>query len=217
MNTDMKEQLSALMDGEVDRNALRFALRAADADPALRATWSRYHAARDVLRREPAMFAADGFADSLMARLDAEDAQVADRRGGTIGRWVRYASGGAVAAAVAVVALMASAPGTRQQMPQQAEALASSRTLPAAGDPKPATSIDVARAVNFTNDPIVMPSPLVQPVSATRSLPGYGYDPRLQQSSPWRHDGFGMQQRQGATPYVLVIVPQGAEAQQRPH
>ncbi|HVJ62040.1 MAG TPA: hypothetical protein VM555_04935, partial [Tahibacter sp.] len=113
---------------------------------------------------------------------------------------------------VAVVALIASAPGTRQQ--PQSEALVA-RTAPIASDPTPA--VNVARAVNFTSDPILMPSPLVQPVAATRSLSGYGYDTRAQ-PSPWRHDGSGAQ-RQGTAPYVYVIVPQGAGAaeSQRPH
>lgn len=212
MNTEMKEQLSALMDGEADRDAMRFVLRATDADPALRGAWSRYHVARDVLRREPAMLAGDGFSAALMARLDAEDAAATERRSGTVGRWARYASGGAVAAAVAVVALLASAPGTRQQ--PQSETLVA-RTAPTASEPAPA--IDVARAVDFTNDPIMVQSPLVRPVSATRSLPGYGYDPRFQQVSPWRHDGFGAQ-RQGPAPYVLMIGPSAAASEtQRPH
>ncbi|HVJ62781.1 MAG TPA: sigma-E factor negative regulatory protein, partial [Tahibacter sp.] len=100
MNIEMKEQLSALMDGEVDRDAARFVLRSTDSDATLRAAWSRYHVARDVLRKQPVMLAADGFGAALMARLDAEDAAAAaGRRSGSIGRWVRYASGGAVAAA----------------------------------------------------------------------------------------------------------------------
>jgi sigma-E factor negative regulatory protein RseA len=210
MNTEMKEQLSALMDGQADRDAMRFVLRATDADPALRDAWSRYHVARDVLRRQPVMLAGEGFGAALMARLGAEDAAVAERRGGSIGRWVRYASGGAVAAAVAVVALLASAPNTRQQ--PQSEALVA-RTAPTASEP--ARASDMARAVNFTNDPILVQSPLVRPVSATLSPSGYGYDPRLPQS-PWRHEGFGAQ-RQGPAPYVLMIVPPGAAEAQRPH
>ena len=212
MNIEMKEQLSALMDGEIDRDAARFVLRSTDSDKALAGTWSRYHLARDVLRKQPVMLAADGFSSALMARLDAEDAAVAGRRGGSVGRWVRYASGGAVAAAVAVVALLASAPGTRQQ--PQSEALVA-RAVPAAGES--ARTNDIARAVNFTNDPILMPSPLVQPVSATRSLPGYGYDSRAQQlQSPWGHGGLGAQ-RQGPAPYILLVAPQGAAESQRPH
>jgi len=47
MNTEIKEQLSALMDGEVQRDAARFVLRAVDSDPVLAADWSRFHIARD--------------------------------------------------------------------------------------------------------------------------------------------------------------------------
>jgi sigma-E factor negative regulatory protein RseA len=212
MNVEMKEQLSALMDGEADRDATRFVLRATEADPALRGAWSRYHLARDVLRKQPVALAAEGFSVSIMARIEAEDAAAATR-GGPVGRWVRYASGGAVAAAVAVVALLASGPNGNRQAPQSSEALVAKAT-PAVTPVTPAA--DIARAVNFNADPIMVQSPLVQPASATRSLPGgYGYDPRFQQQSPWRHEAFGVQRPGG---YVLLVVPQGdAVQQQRPH
>ena len=106
MNTEIKEQLSALMDGEVQRDAARFVLRAVETDRTLAADWSRFHIARDCLQRRQVLVADAGFAAAVMARIDLETAPA---QAGT-SRWVRYLSGGAVAAAVAVVALMASAP-----------------------------------------------------------------------------------------------------------
>lgn len=69
MSNDMKEQLSALMDGEIERDAARFALRTAASDRALAASWSRYHVARDCLKGQPVLLTDSGFAAAVMARI----------------------------------------------------------------------------------------------------------------------------------------------------
>lgn len=194
MSTEIKEQLSALMDGEIERDAARFVLRAVETDRALVAGWARFHVSRDCLQRRPILVADAGFAAAVMARLDAESAPA--QAGSS--RWLRYLSGGAVAAAVAVVALIASAP---EQEASRDGTIASGVSTPAP-----------VRATPF-NDSILQPRlpQLAQPASATvggDTLFAPGYDLRSQPSNGWRPvDANGINLRTPSAPYVLLIVP----------
>ena len=47
----LQESLSALMDNEADELEVRRVLQAAEQDPALRSTWSRYQVARAVMHK----------------------------------------------------------------------------------------------------------------------------------------------------------------------
>ena len=69
MSQDVREQLSALMDGELDRDSTRFLLRRLDADPALKSQWERMQLARAALRRPTALAAPAGFADRVIAEI----------------------------------------------------------------------------------------------------------------------------------------------------
>jgi len=105
------EQLSALMDGELPPEQVRFLLRRLDADASLPTRWSRYHAARAALRRQGGAQLRADFADVVMQRL-ANETVVAVPRGGRVLRWL---GGGAIAASVAVVALVMTArPGSHE-------------------------------------------------------------------------------------------------------
>jgi sigma-E factor negative regulatory protein RseA len=86
MNDDLKQQLSALVDGELDDQRARFLLRRLGADPALAASWSRWHLTRACLRRETA------------------DDRAPQRVAG--GHLLRWGAGLAVAASVAVAVLL---------------------------------------------------------------------------------------------------------------
>lgn len=201
-STEIKEQLSALMDGEIERDAARFVLRAVDTDRALAAGWARFHVTRDCLQRRPVLVADAGFAAAVMARLDAESGPA--QAGSS--RWLRYLSGGAVAAAVAVVALIASAP---EQEASPTGTIASGVSAPAP-----------VRSSPF-NDSLLQPHlpQLAQPASATvggDTLFAPGYDLRSQPSNGWRPvDANGMNLRVPAAPYVLLIVPVEPKAQPR--
>jgi sigma-E factor negative regulatory protein RseA len=107
MNEAHRENLSALTDGELEFDQVRFILRRAEHDAELRISWSSYHVARDCLRGEFAgRLARKDFADRVMAALDAPAAV----SNGTSRRWLRWSAGGAIAASVAVVALMVARP-----------------------------------------------------------------------------------------------------------
>lgn len=105
MDPSSREDLSALMDGELAAEPTRFLLRRLDHDPELGATWSRWHLIRACLASDASRMSAakrdDDFAARVGAALIAGNARPAAHR-----HWARYVGGGAIAAGVAVAALM---------------------------------------------------------------------------------------------------------------
>lgn len=195
MNKTANEQLSALMDGELPRDEVRFLLRGLDGDAGLARRWSRYHIARAVLQRQyvPAATGDDRFAAAVMSRLEPAPVR---RRAARIGRW---AGGGAIAAAVAVVALMATRPAGENG------ALPATGTQLVAGPPAlllpPASSANQAR-----QQPVFVPLPAMpatfsdaQPASFESSfVPRYAANPRAPaQAADAAPNGF--------VPYVLMV------------
>jgi sigma-E factor negative regulatory protein RseA len=138
------EQLSILMDGELPRDQLRFLLRRIDADEELSRRWSRYQLVRSSLRRHPVLPLRVDFAEVLMQRIARESLPVAQRRGAALLRW---AGGGAIAAAVAVVALVTTRPQVENVQPGSAVAAAST-AVPQPQDAHPAQA-PMPALVNF--------------------------------------------------------------------
>lgn len=122
MTDNQRENLSTGMDGELSKEELRFLLRRLDHDASLQQAWSRYHVARDGLRRELSPLASVDFASRVMDAIDRESgaAQQGKRR-----HWLHWSAGGAIAAGVAVAALMVAQPagqGADRLSPQVAVA-----------------------------------------------------------------------------------------------
>ncbi|RAO77976.1 sigma-E factor negative regulatory protein [Dyella jiangningensis] len=121
MTDNQRENLSAGMDGELSQEELRFLLRRIDHDAALQQAWSRYHVARDGLRRRLPPLASDGFAGRVMQAIEQERvvASGKPRR-----HWLHWSAGGAIAAGVAVAALMVAQPAGQPDhlSPQMASA-----------------------------------------------------------------------------------------------
>jgi sigma-E factor negative regulatory protein RseA len=194
MNETANEQLSALMDGELPRDELRFLLRGLAGDAGLVQRWSRYQIARAVLQREYVAAAAgdDRFAAAVLLRL--EPAQ--PRLGRRIGRW---AGGGAIAAAVAVVALMATRPaGENGALPAAGTDIAA--VTPMLLSPQPAMPATQAR-----QQPVFVPMPAMpatfsdtQPASFESFLPRYTANLRAPaQNVDATPNGFA--------PYILMV------------
>lgn len=101
MTGKVNEQLSALMDGELAPDQVRFVLAGLAARPGAELDWERWHVARGVLRKQPVPVLDAGFAAAVAARIAAE---AAPRR--RVGSWLRWGAGGVVAASVAVAALV---------------------------------------------------------------------------------------------------------------
>jgi sigma-E factor negative regulatory protein RseA len=141
-NQDTRESLSAGIDGELSKEQLRFLLRRLDHDASLQQAWTRYHIARDSLRQQLPPLAGSGFAARVMLAIEQESSPAATstRRS----HWLRWSTGGAIAASVAAAALMIGQPtgdaerltaSTAQQASAVAVAPANKPVAPAAVPP----------------------------------------------------------------------------------
>jgi sigma-E factor negative regulatory protein RseA len=184
MSEKFQEQLSSLMDGELPRDELRFLLRRMDADSELAQCWSRYQLVRNSIRRQPILSLRADFSQVLMQRIDLENAPGRARAGGVLLRW---AGGGAIAAAVAVVALVATRP-------------------PIEG---PSASVAVLTAPALPVDTHVATGPLPSLVNFDYAQPA-SYDiPRYDVRRRFETSGVGTVN--GITPYLLIPAPQRAQ------
>jgi len=179
MSEQFREQLSALMDGELPRDEVRFLLRRIEQDKDLAQCWARYQLAGGALRRQAAVLPLrDDFADALIQRVGAASA-------GYGMRILRWAGGGAIAAAVAVFALVSTRPGTN--LPEAAPALTS---VP------PAVTAPAVPAAARLAMPLQPAFDFSQPAAAVVPLPRY----RNELAAPESQEMLG--------PYVLLTTPQ---------
>lgn len=105
MSEQIREQISALVDGELADTERRLLLERLAREPALRAHWSNYQLISDSLRQSLAPLTDPGLAGRVMAAVEAEPAQRSERPS----RWrgaLKSVAGLAVAASVAVVAVI---------------------------------------------------------------------------------------------------------------
>ncbi|MCW8927122.1 MAG: sigma-E factor negative regulatory protein [Xanthomonadales bacterium] len=139
MSKESLEHLSTLMDGELSRETSIFMTRRLSSDGALSEKWERYHLIRDCIRQPGGKQLVTGLQTRITASLEAEDApevSVWNRS-----RWLKPVSGLAVAASVALLAIVVTAP------PQAVD--------PGAGD---------AAVADQANQPFVSPNTLPMPV-----------------------------------------------------
>ncbi|WP_171014551.1 sigma-E factor negative regulatory protein [Rudaea sp. 3F27F6] len=192
MADSLGEQLSALMDGELARDQVRFLLRGVEAQSDLARRWSNYQVISASLKREYVAVALPAnFAESVIGRLDAEVPAIVAAPSRRVGLGaLRWVGGGAIAAAVAVVALTVSRPidhdggpaiAVAEQVPQHQS---SQRYLP------------LAQPAPNTNSPIFNYG-AVQP--ASYELPNY-YLPNGSEVAPERLEIQG-----NRAPYILRI------------
>ncbi|KZC43457.1 MULTISPECIES: sigma-E factor negative regulatory protein [Rhodanobacter] len=137
-NQDSRESLSAGIDGELPKEQLRFLLRRLDHDTSLQQAWGRYHVARDSLRRQLPPLAGAGFAARVMLVIEQESTPAATsaRRN----HWLRWSTGGAIAASVAAVALMIGQPTGDAERLTASTTQQETSTVAAAPASKPTTS-----------------------------------------------------------------------------
>ena len=156
MSNEIREQLSALMDGELPRDQVRFLLRRVDADAQLGQTWTRYQLASSVLHRSAVLPLREDFSDALMQKLAEGQSSIGKRV-------MRWAGGSAIAAAVAVFALVSTRPGVNA--PQATATLASVPPVVASAPAETANrnlALPQAPAFDFA-----------QPAAAVITLPSY--------------------------------------------
>lgn len=135
MSQGALESLSAGMDGELSNEQLRFLLRRLDHDAPLKDAWTRYHIAREGMRQQLPSMASSGFASRVMLAIGHEAAPATTSRRS---HWLRWSSGGAIAASVAAAALMLGQPAGDSQRTASATAILSRAVAHAATVASPA-------------------------------------------------------------------------------
>ncbi len=192
MTEQTLEQLSALMDGELEHNAARFLLRRFDADTKLPQHWSRYHVTRACLRRQLNGAVMVDLAEAVMQCIENETISMPSR---SATPWMRWVSGGAIAAAVAMAALLLPRP---------------------AGHPEPALSgatanLDSGRVAEPNLESRITPLLAQPPIATTASFdysrPAAVYDPRFESYLIRHYEASGAVARSGLAPYVLLVEP----------
>jgi sigma-E factor negative regulatory protein RseA len=212
MKPSSREDLSALMDGELAAEPTRFLLRRLDHDPELAATWSRWHVVRACLASDSSRLSMPKSGDDLAARVaaaldTAAGPQVRQRH------WARYVGGGAIAAGVAVAALMLNVPNSRMEasapVAQSRPASSSAGTAALAADATPATN-PVTPPWLLSRQPTVLSAEpasanvvygtgLMQPDYLHRAT--FARDAELPFASTLQPDQSGM-------PFSIVLLPQ---------
>jgi len=104
MDTESREHLSSLMDGEVSQETGRFLVRRLGADGELRKTWARYHLIRDCMRHQEGHFAQQDLTGRVQQALS--DEPVVTGSPASKRNWFKPVAGAAIAASVALVAVM---------------------------------------------------------------------------------------------------------------
>ena len=198
MNEEIKQQLSDLMDGELDSQRRRFLLRRLSDDTQLSAVWSRWHLTRDCLRGESS---APLRPDFLLGISQAISSESTPGRSSS-SQILRFAGGLAVAASVAVAALLAIPGGLPSNDALQGAAVAEIAPAPAAR---------VAASSLTERDLRPELSSVAQTVARSmdaRSLdPVVRVDPRLE-SYLLRHNAALRQQGEASMlPYISLVAP----------
>lgn len=110
MNDKQTELVSGLVDGELDERSADEVINYLEQNSEARSRWMRYHAISDVVKGHGSARVDSGFADRISAALADEPVILAPRRKKTVPTFIKQASGFAVAATVAVVAVLAVQP-----------------------------------------------------------------------------------------------------------
>ena len=151
-----REQLSALLDGELDGDAARFLQRRLQHDDALVGQLVRWQLAGDVLRANARPVGEDDLANRVRAAIEREHTQVAvkpqQRRG-----WMLWGSGLAAAAALGFAAL--NLPGTTADPVPAAKTMAMVVKTPVAVAP-PVTTASAEIPVKHASAVAAAPEPV---------------------------------------------------------
>lgn len=194
MSTNFQEQLSALMDGELSRDETRFLLRRLDADKQLTQSWSNYQVISQVMQKRFATPMKSDFAEAVMSSIAIEKTQAG--RGGLL----RWAGGGAIAAAVAVFALTATRPISDTQPGQPSIAVVASPTT--APTPRVETQSASGTLPSYPAIDLTQPASFDSSSSYTNGVVSIPRYMRYRNEAAERFNDFG--------PYVLNALPQKA-------
>ena len=146
MSKESLEHLSSLMDGEISSEAGSFLTRRLFSDDEMCETWERYHLIRDCIRQPGSKLVVTGLSVKLSESLGLEEVPTVSSWRSN--RWLKPVSGLAIAASVALMAIVVTAPQPGQ--------------IPAEGDTAQTTP---------ANQPFVSPNTLARvPASQAASF-----------------------------------------------
>lgn len=213
MDPTSREDLSALMDGELAAEPTRFLLRRLDHDPELGALWSRWHLIRACLAADESRLPADRLDSGFTARVAAAVAAEAVPAHVRQRHWTRYVGGGAIAAGVAVAALMINVPRTQVASPvAQARVAPTSAVATTLAEVTPAAANDVSPPWLLTRQPTVLSA---QPASANviygTGLMQPDYLRRADYSRTALLPYGSMYQPAQSSPFSIVLVPESPQ------
>lgn len=210
MNQQTHEQLSALADGELERDQIRFLLARMGGGSELPVRWARYHIVRQVLRRQQMVALSPCFADAVMARL-VEEPHVHARTAPT---WLRWGAGGAIAASVAVAALMVTQPAGELGSPSGSSGAMVARATPQAASVNMSPVAAVSAPGEFRT-PLLAPNvPETAPASfGTDLTQPVAIDPQMQSYLMRHYQAVGGSGQSAFVPYVLLGTADAARAQ----
>ncbi len=150
MSKESLEHLSSLMDGELSNEAGSFLTRRLFSDEEMCGSWERYHLIRDCIRQPGSKQMVSGFSARVSATLDAEEVPTVSTW--RTARWLKPASGLAVAASVALVAIMVTAPQPGQVPGESDTALVTPDAQPFVS-PNTLARSPVSQAASFAPGP----------------------------------------------------------------
>ncbi|WP_186297767.1 sigma-E factor negative regulatory protein [Sedimenticola selenatireducens] len=119
MTDNINEQISALLDNELDLTEARNALDYLQGDDSLRQQWDHYHLIGDAMRGEAVRLSVESIADRVRAKLDNEAIESSSDHQQPVpisrnpryrARWLKTAGGGLLAASVAAITVIAFPP-----------------------------------------------------------------------------------------------------------
>lgn len=190
----LHQQLSAFLDGELERDQARFLVKRLPADAELSARWQRWHMVRDCLRGQTSAPLRSDFAARIALAIQDEAAPSR----GFAAVALRWAGGFAVAASVAVAALLAVSPG---EAPVPSSGMVASQpavTAPAQVAPSPYREQDLRPPLLIDAQTVSAESGAIGPVVRL--------DPRIE-SYLVRHNEAAAAQGRGLAPYATLVTP----------
>lgn len=189
-----REQLSALIDGELGADESRFLFRRLENDAELTATFSRYHLIRTCIKREAFLPLDDRVRAGVAASLAAEPAPMLRRT------WARPMIGAAMAAGVAAIALMV----IDRPLPMAADPVASSPAPPTLAEPTALRTRDFSPPMAMRQVSDQWAVPLAVSALPTRVL-ATGADARIEGYFLGHSVGAEVSARAGYVPYAHLI------------
>lgn len=181
------------MDGEISRETGRFLVRRLGADKELCATWARYHLVRDCLRHQDGGLASEGLSSRVQRVLERESAPSPARR--ITAKWLKPAAGLAVAASVALMAIVAVAPGRQT------------------GETSPADSGEMAAVESFTSPQGLTPVTVSRQASLSG---GIGSDNRMNPYLLRHYQATGSTNGKGFVTFVPIVITSEAQSEDSP-